>query len=240
MFFFKKKYRLLDTGVFLNKTDIHSHLLPGVDDGSPNMVTTSELLDFMENTIGFRSIWFTPHVMEELMKNTPEILTEKFNEVREVYKGNMILNLASEYMLDSSFIKRLPRDILRLGKKHILIETSYMAPPNDMKSIIENIIDNGYIPLLAHPERYRYMNKNSYQYWIDSGCKLQLNFMSLSGYYGEGPKLASEYLLSERKYDNVGSDLHHLKYYKDMLLRLYMTSEQIDVFEELLYNNENL
>ena len=235
MFFFKRKYNLLKSGILAGKTDIHSHILPGVDDGSPDQQTSLELLSFMEG-LGYREVWLTPHVMADL-GNTAEKVQNRFNEFKPLYKGPIQLHFASEYMMDQGFDTRLKTDPLRLGERHLLVETSYINPPAGLYQILENVWKAGFSPLIAHPERYMYMDLSDYQELKSNGYEFQLNLLSLSGYYGSRPRLVSEDLLNREMYDFVGSDLHHLHHYRGMLEHMKLTTKQLDALELLLENN---
>lgn len=233
--FFKRKHALIDSGILRGKTDIHCHLLPGVDDGSPDEAHTLQLLQFMEQ-LGYRELWFTPHVMLNL-GNTAEKLKQVYSDFLPHYQGSLQLHLASEYMMDEGFNERLYTDPLRLGKNHLLVETSYMSPPAGLEDILLSVWHAGFQALIAHPERYMYMEEDDYWRLKDKGYQFQLNLMSLSGYYGGRPKFVAEQLLEDDFYDYVGSDLHHLDRYQPMLERLRLPTKYLDRLEQLLENN---
>ncbi len=238
MFFFKRRHNLLKSGILQGKTDIHSHILPGVDDGSPDVETSLQLLDFMAE-LGYTTVWLTPHVMYDL-HNTAAKLQQRFEELLPAYQGSIQLHLASEYMMDQGFNERLTTDPLRLGKEHLLVETSYMNPPAGLAEILISVWNAGFHPLIPHPERYMYMELEDYQELKSNGYEFQLNLLSLSGYYGSRPKLVSEDLLNREMYDYVGSDLHHLHHYRGMLEHMRLTKKQLEAIEGLLDNNERI
>lgn len=235
MFFFKKRHNLLKSGILQGKTDIHSHILPGVDDGSPDVETSLQLLDFMAE-LGYTTVWLTPHVMYDL-HNTAAKLQQHYDELLSAYQGSIQLHLASEYMMDQGLNERLTTDPLRLGKEHLLVETSYMNPPAGLAEILISVWNAGFHPLIPHPERYMYMELEDYQELKSNGYEFQLNLLSLSGYYGSRPKLVAEDLLQRGMYDFVGSDLHHLHRYKYFLEHMKLTTKQLDAVEQLLENN---
>lgn len=239
MFRIRLRHSLMKSGILEGKTDIHCHVLPGVDDGSPDVEHSLELLQFMEQTMEFRRLWLTPHVMQDL-GNTAERLSWTFASFKKHYKGPIQLQLASEYMLDAGFSERLITDPLPLGEKRLLVETSYMSAPPDFYDILLAVWRKGYKPLIAHPERYMYMEIDDYELLKSKGYEFQLNLMSLSGYYGPRPKLVAEDLLERGMYDMVGSDLHHLHRYADMFRHLKLTRRQIDAVEQLYANNEQI
>lgn len=236
---FKFKHRLLKSGILRGKTDIHCHVLPGVDDGSPDLPHSLDLLDYMEHDLGFVAAWLTPHVMEG-NGNTTARLREPYDTLVSHYEGGMRLHLSSEYMLDEGFRERLSIDALLLGKHHLLVETSYMSGPNDLYGLLLSVWHKDLKPLIAHPERYMYMSEADYHDLKGHGYEFQLNLLSLSGYYGLRPQQVSEQLLEEGLYDNVGTDLHHLKRFEDFLWNLKLTRHQLDNLELLFANNEEL
>lgn len=155
---FSTEKTLAESGFFRGFTDCHSHLLPGIDDGVKTEEETWRILDEMERQ-GVRKIWLTPHVMED-MSNKTVTLQQKFLSLKQKYQGKVELALAAEYMLDNLFEERLEKDDLlplEEGKRYLLVETSYFNPPMGLLSILQRIQKKGYHPLLAHPERYEYM-----------------------------------------------------------------------------------
>lgn len=206
---FRKRISLKDSGIFKGFTDWHCHLLPGVDDGAQTMEETLQVLSLYEQS-GVEKVWLTPHIMED-MPNTTALLQERFAELQAAYTGPIKLRLASENMLDNLFEERLGKnDLLPLGEdgRHLLVETSYFNPPMGLTNILLRIKTKGYVPVLAHPERYIYMEKKEYQDLRALGVKFQLNLLSLIGIYGRDVQKKAEQLLKYAMYDVVGSDLH--------------------------------
>ncbi len=213
MWLFKGKPDSLDASGMLNGlTDWHSHILPGVDDGFQKMEDSLEALRHFDEK-GVKTLWLTPHIMEDY-PNTPDKLRERFEELQQAWDGKLQLRLASENMLDALFEERLAnRELLPIGEHgdHLLVETSYFSAPMGFDGIIDSIMSAGYYPLLAHPERYSYMNEADYIKLHDKGVKMQLNYVSLVGGYGETAKKKSIWLLKNGFIDVVGSDIHRLK-----------------------------
>lgn len=210
MFFFTRKYSLADSGIFTGFTDCHTHLLPGVDDGVRTPSTSLEILSRMERA-GVKELWLTPHVMED-MPNTKAVLTARFNELKSVYQGNIRLHLAAEYMLDPFFEKCLQcGDLLLHDKNRLLVETSCVCPPFNMDALLEAIQKKGYTPLLAHPERYVYMDLKDYKRYKDRQILFQLNLPSLAGVYGPAVRRKAEIFLKKGYYDCLGTDTHSLE-----------------------------
>ncbi len=210
---FKKKIdSLSESGFFSGLTDWHSHILPGVDDGISKMEMSLKTLAQYEKW-GIRTLWLTPHIMEDY-PNTPDSLRKRFDELKAQYSGPIEINLAAEHMLDALFEERIvDNNVLPIGpeKDHLLIETSYFNPPIEFDGMLEEIFSKGYYPLLAHPERYRYMDNKRYEELKEKGVKFQLNFNSLIGGYGTLAQTKAEWLLKNDMIDVVGSDLHRLE-----------------------------
>lgn len=205
--FRKQKDSIIESGVLKGICDCHTHLLPGVDDGVATLEQSLEVLAYMESQ-GVSEVWCTPHVMDDI-PNPTELLLRKFEELKTAYKGNIKLNLAAEYMLDSEFEKRLAEgDLLKMWDDVVLVETSTNIPPYNLLNLLENIMSKGYRPMLAHPERYRYMDVADYRHLREIGVFYQLNLPSVVGYYGETAANKALRLLREGSYYAVGSDCH--------------------------------
>ena len=205
--FRKQKDSIIESGVLKGICDCHTHLLPGVDDGVATIEQSLEVLAYMESQ-GVSEVWCTPHVMDDI-PNPTELLQRKFEELKTAYKGNIKLNLAAEYMLDSEFEKRLAEgDLLKMWDDVVLVETSTNIPPYNLLNLLENIMSKGYRPMLAHPERYRYMDVADYRHLREIGVYYQLNLPSVVGYYGETAANKALRLLREGSYYAVGSDCH--------------------------------
>ena len=220
---FKRKMSLSD-GVLQGATDNHSHVLFGVDDGIKTLEDSLAVLSFLE-TLGIQHLWCTPHIMDDLATPT-EALKARFQELQQAYKGNIQLHLAAEYMLDSEFERRLEQgDLLPIDGDIILIETSMNVPPYNFIEVIQNIMSKGYRPLLAHPERYRYLSMNDYEYLDSIGVFFQLNLPSLVGYYGDTARDKAVELLRKGMYKRIGSDCHRLQSIQEQYTRDVLTAE---------------
>lgn len=208
---FKSVDKLSQSGMFDGFTDWHSHILPGIDDGIQTMEEALDTLAAFERH-GVKKVWLTPHVMEDC-PNTTEGLRQRFAELQQAYTGGIELRLASENMLDSLFEERLKtNDFLPIGDdgQHLLVETSYVNPPFGMREMIDDAFRLGYTIVLAHPERYRYMEEEDYRKWKRRGVLFQTNYFSLIGGYGETARKKAEFLLREGMVNLTGSDVHRL------------------------------
>ena len=218
MWLFHKTTVLSRSGLLKGMVDCHSHLLPGVDDGVQSMEESLQILREMEQQ-GIRRVWLTPHIMEDIPNETLA-LQRKFWELLQQYRGAVELKLAAEYMLDNLFEERLEKEDLLLleeGKRFLLVETSYFNPPMDLLSVLQRIQKKGYYPLLAHPERYEYMQKRDYQALKEEHVSFQLNLPSLAGMYGKHVQEKAEALLKAGMYDRTGCDIHAIGCYKTLV-----------------------
>ena len=209
MWLVSNRVTVIESGLLEGFRDCHCHLLPGVDDGVQEMDETIQILKEWEQA-GVKEVWLTPHIMEDI-PNKPSVLKEKFEKVKAMYAGSIDLHLAAEHMMDGPFLKRLEDDdVLPIGRDgtRLLVETSYYTPPMNMGHVIDSIKRKGYEPILAHPERYQYMDKNDYKRWKQQGVLMQLNVPSLVGAYGPDVLYKAEWLLKNGMYDFCGSDTH--------------------------------
>ena len=207
---FNRRTSVLDSGLLKGAVDQHSHILYGLDDGVKTQEDSLAILRFLEEQ-GVSEVWFTPHVMEDV-PNTTEGIRARFEELKAVYDGGLKLHVAAEYMIDTLFEERLSkRDLLEHGEEVVLVETSAIAPPFNLWVVLEQMLKAGYRPLIAHPERYRYMEPEDYRELHNMGCFLQMNLPSIVGFYGESARQRAQYLLDKGWYRMVGSDCHRFK-----------------------------
>jgi len=198
-------------------TDMHSHLIPGIDDGSPTMSHSISLIREMCD-LGFSKIITTPHIQGEIYKNTPEIILSGLEDVRNAIKAegiNVKLEAAAEYLLDDRFTEKFKaNNLLTFGNKHILVELSYFSPHPNLFNFIFELQIEGYKVILAHPERYSYWfnSFNKYEELKDRGVFFQMNTISLGGYYGPMVKKHAEKLADANMIDFLGTDMHNENY----------------------------
>lgn len=222
--FMKRKQSLLGSGVLQGATDRHCHILYGVDDGAKALEDALAVLAYDEE-IGITEVWCTPHIMEDV-PNTTEALKQRFAELQAAYAGPIKIHLAAEYMLDTLFEERFNAgDLLTMEDNTLLVETSTWNPPADMTGTLRKIQKAGYRPLLAHPERYRYMTEQGYERLHKMGIHFQLNLGSLVGYYGETAMRKAHELLEKGWYSEIGSDCHRLATIKEQYNREVLTKD---------------
>ena len=208
---FSRKKSLLDQGLLRGWTDWHSHILPGVDDGVRTMDDSLGVLRWYAEQ-GVREVWLTPHVMEDC-PNAHADLRERFAVLQAAWDGPVALHLAAEHMLDALFEQRFAvGDVLPLGPSgdRLLVETSCFNAPFRFEETLEEIRTKGFHPVLAHPERYLYLDDAAYRRIHGNGVEFQLNLPSLAGSYGPEPARRARMLLEAGLYTYAGSDLHRL------------------------------
>ena len=207
---FNRRRSILESGLLKGAVDQHSHILYGLDDGVKTLEDSLAILQFLEEQ-GVSEVWFTPHIMEDV-PNTTEGIRARFEELKSAYPGGLRLHLAAEYMIDTLFEERLAaRDLLTHGNDCVLVETSAVAAPINLWEVLETMRKVGYRPLIAHPERYHYMDKADYKRLHDMGCILQMNLPSIVGFYGESVRERALDLLGKGWYAMVGSDCHRFR-----------------------------
>ncbi|RYU78779.1 tyrosine-protein phosphatase [Hymenobacter persicinus] len=226
--------------------DMHSHLLPGLDDGAETVEQSVELLLALQG-LGYRKLIMTPHIMGDFYKNTPAGIRAALARLQEAATAagvtDMTLECAAEYYLDEWFQQKLDsgEPLLSFGgdKKYLLFETSYINEPFNFRETVFNLKSAGYQPVLAHPERYTYF----YGRFEDiekvraEGVLLQLNLNSLCGYYSAGARKIAERLVDAGLVDMVGTDTHNLKHTETLRHKVLPTEYLRKVLALPLLNN---
>ncbi|HEY8388067.1 MAG TPA: CpsB/CapC family capsule biosynthesis tyrosine phosphatase [Parasegetibacter sp.] len=214
---FKKSRPEIPVGQLL-QTDMHSHFVPGIDDGAADITTSLELITGMQK-LGFSKLITTPHIIYDLYRNDRSTIEPAYNELitaKEEKQLNISVSFAAEYMLDDHFNELLDKGepLLTVKDNLVLIEMSFVSPPIGYKETIFNLQLKGYQPILAHPERYGYAAKNRamYRELKEAGCLFQVNCLSFAGYYGPESAAAAKYLVNEDMIDLAGTDCHHLRH----------------------------
>jgi protein-tyrosine phosphatase len=197
------------------QTDMHSHLIPGIDDGSPDLASSIELIKGFQS-LGYKKLITTPHILWQIYPNTAGKILSGHATLKRALMENgieMEIHAAAEYFIDEYFVELLEKKIplLKISGNMVLVEISMVTLPLDIQDIIFEMQMQDYQPVIAHPERYVYLNRNKefFSKLQDSGCLFQLNILSLAGYYGSQVKELAEYLLKNEFYDLAGTDLHN-------------------------------
>lgn len=195
--------------------DLHSHLIPGIDDGSKSLEESIHLIKEL-NKLGFQKIITTPHIMSDYYRNTPDIILKGRDLVREeLHKQNIAIpfEAAAEYYYDEYFLDILKaKKVIAIHDEFLLFELSYLTKPTGIRELIFEIQMKGYKPLLAHPERYPFLGIGDYIEYKEAGCLLQMNVLSLTGHYGSSAQDLAEVLVDNQLVDYVATDLHHMQH----------------------------
>ncbi|WP_333600048.1 tyrosine-protein phosphatase [Flavobacterium sp.] len=237
--FFKKKPFLRDL-IPDDFIDIHSHLMPGIDDGAENIEDTSKLIKGLEK-VGFKKFITTPHVMGEVWNNSRTQIEEKqHSTVAALTIPNIEprFKAAAEYMIDGEFKELFTREpLLTLKDNYVLVEISYLSPPIQLYDILFELQVAGYQPVLAHPERYNFYHHSlsDYKKLKKVGCLFQLNLLSAVGYYGERVSKISDVLIEKGLIDFLGSDVHHIRHLECLQKKIVLKNHEH--FSSLFQNN---
>jgi tyrosine-protein phosphatase YwqE len=239
--FFAKKKQTLPKSL---KVDIHSHLIPAIDDGSKSIDESLAIIEAMID-LGYQKIITTPHVMADTYRNSSQDILDGAEILKKALIQNNLsveLEVAAEYYMDDEFEHRLASDdILTFGENYLLFETSYLYKPMRFYDVIYEIKAKGYNPILAHPERYRYIidPHKTFAELKELGVYLQLDINSLVGHYGKQAKDHAMILSKGGMIDFLGSDIHHIKQV-DFLKKVLSTSEYSDIFDHNTILNDML
>lgn len=198
-------------------TDMHSHLIPGIDDGARSMEDTLILARRMQQ-LGFRKLVITPHIQQEYYRNTPEIILSGLEAVRSALAEAGIplqVEAAAEYLIDDGFEDKISKgNLVTFGDKYLLVELSYFNPHPNLKTFIFNLQIDGFKVILAHPERYSYWFSDfgKFEDLKDRGVFFQINLVSLAGHYPEPVKKMAERFIEKGMIEFAGSDMHNPNY----------------------------
>lgn len=219
------------------KVDVHSHILPGIDDGSTDEENSLMLIKGLIE-LGFEQFTGTPHVMEDIWRNNTESILDAHERLMNVLETEGIthpVRPAAEYLVDAHFedLLRSKTPLLTIRDNMVLIEISFIEPPIQLKEVIFEMQMQGYQPVLAHPERYGFYhhNRQEMEDIKNTGCLFQSNLLSFSGYYGKDVLRSVERLAKEGKIDLLGTDLHHERHL-DALRQLKLTKALGNVLEK--------
>lgn len=208
---FEKPLHPIDFGCL--KTDMHSHLIPAIDDGASSLEESIKIIKALHD-LGFQKIITTPHVMSDFYKNTHETISCGLELVRnELQKQKISIQLeaAAEYYLDYEFEEKIESgNLLTFSDNYILVETSFIQAPPNFKELIFQLQLAGYKVILAHPERYPFMNIEDYKDLQSRSVYMQLNLLSLIGYYGVDVQKKASTLIKQGLISFVGTDCHNM------------------------------
>jgi len=245
MFSLFKKAKRIEADLSFIGADMHSHLLPGIDDG---LQTVEESVAFIEalSRLGYQKLICTPHIISDIYPNTPGTILPKLDLVRNALAEkniNVAIEAAAEYIRDADMERLITegKQLLTFGQNLILIEMSFVGPSPNIDQVIFQLRLKGLQPVLAHPERYGYYHNGfeKYRHYVDLGCILQVNLLSLLGYYGKPVKAIAEQLIRRHMVSLLGTDMHHERHLaaiQDLASRkeFYKLFEGIDIMNKRL------
>ena len=231
-FFFKKKNQNLFKGLI----DFHNHLLPGIDDGSKSIEQSQEMLKIY-NELGIEKLIASPHIFKDLYPNTPKTIKKSYNSLKPSWidKETKVLRYGAEYMVDEFFLKELDKksELLTCFKNHVLIEIPFFGQLNLLEEALFKLQNMGYVPILAHPERYVAIESSKKIEELKSrGAKMQLNALSLIGFYGKEVKEKSNKFLRSQLYDLICTDAHN-PYQLKKLKEIQLKSKENVIWNEI-------
>lgn len=217
-------------------TDVHCHVVPGVDDGSPDADTSSRLVAAMYE-MGIRHIVATPHVTQSTFENDASTLAEPVQRLKDVLKRDGVpvrIDQSAEYRIDELLQKHIEQgDLMPFPDNYLLIENSFIQEPWNLEQLVFDLQVRGFKPILAHPERYLYYHARGNRYEeLHRNLLFQINLLSLAGYYGKQEKKMAESLAKAGMVDFVGTDLHGWRHVE--CLREYLTSSDARHHRDLL------
>lgn len=200
------------------EVDLHSHLIPNIDDGVRSWEESLDILNQMSQ-LGFKKIITTPHIINDYYPNKPENIRNGVVELNRLISKKEIpltVEAGAEYYLDEHFANLVAtqEDLLTFGNGHILIETPFMNKPLFLEEVTFNLLSRGLKPILAHPERYTYLHSNLglFQSLVDLGLLMQVNISSLIGYYSKEAQKFAKYLIETQNIHFLASDIHNHKH----------------------------
>ncbi len=239
-FFTRKSKESLGDDASMLQTDIHSHLIPAIDDGSRSMEESIALIKMFEK-LGYKKLITTPHIMDKAYGNSKESILSNLEKLKHACESENIaltIEAAAEYYVDEGFMKLIEKsELLAIDDEYVLFETSYIHRPIDLESVIYNIKTAGYKPLFAHPERYKYIKDPQREFYElkEQGVSFQVNLNSFIGYYGKQAQKHAMFLHENSMISFLGSDVHGEKHIES-LKRVFKNK----IYHEIMDNNNIL
>jgi protein-tyrosine phosphatase len=215
--FFKPAPNLTPVDLSVLRCDIHSHLLPGLDDGSQSMEDSLQMIEYFK-TLGYKKLITTPHVIIDYYRNSTEIILESLRKLKQAITDagiEMEVEASAEYYCDLDLEEKIQsRDLIPFGNNYILFELPFLNAPENLSKVVFEFQTNGYKPILAHPERYNFWYKDFNKYYDlkDRGLLFQMNINSITGHYSLETKKIAERMIDEDMIDLVGSDCHNMNH----------------------------
>lgn len=241
MIFFKRSSQSKHIDFSTISVDMHSHLIPGVDDGAKDVVDSIQLINGLKE-LGFTKLYTTPHTLQDIHPNTQETLKNAYSLLEGKLPEGITIDLSSEYYMDEQFHNQVrDRSVMPLPGNRLLIEFSQISRPHDLEEVIFDLGIKGYNIILAHPERYLFFHKQ-FTYFTrlkEMGIELQVNALSLTDHYGKNIRSIAEKLIEKEMIDFIGTDIHHVKHL-DILKRVPESKFFTRLVDSGLLKNQSL
>lgn len=196
-------------------TDIHSHLLPQLDDGVDSLEESEKIIQQFIG-LGYTKIITTPHIMSDFYRNEPNQIQKKLNSLNQFLKEKHVditIEAAAEYYLDEVLMSKVnnSESLLTFGTKYLLFETNFLTEPFQLNEFIFSVTTQGYRPVLAHPERYQYLvnNFDKVEDLRNRGVYFQVNIPSILGAYSKPIQKLAIQLIDNAWVEFLGSDCHN-------------------------------
>jgi protein-tyrosine phosphatase len=238
-FFTKKK----NQNLFKGFVDFHNHLLPGIDDGSKSIEQSLEMFKIY-NELGIEKVIASPHIFKDLYPNTPKTIKKSFDSLKSslIDQKTKLLGYSAEYMVDEFFLKELDKksELLTCFKNHVLIEIPFFGQLKLLKEALFKLQHMGYIPVLAHPERYVSIRSSKKIIELKKrGCKMQLNALSIMGLYGKDVQKKSREFLKLGLYNLIGTDAHN-SYQLNKLREIHLKKKELNIWSQICEEQVNI
>ncbi|MEA1914780.1 MAG: CpsB/CapC family capsule biosynthesis tyrosine phosphatase [Campylobacterota bacterium] len=220
----------------MHTIDVHSHLIPAIDDGSQSLTQSIEIIEYLHN-LGFKKLITTPHIMSHRFANTQQNILKGYEVLKaELIKReiDILLEVGAEYYYDEHFLDLIDKnEIMTFSDNYMLFELSYHNKPFGLEQTVHKLLESGYKPILAHPERYTYYNtKEHYHQLKDMGLMFQINAISTQGFYGKNVQKSVENIIDLGLVDFIGSDIHAMKYADS-----FATALRHKIYLKIMQNN---
>ena len=209
-------------------TDVHNHILPGVDHGATDIENALDLIK-EQMSMGITRFIFTPHITKSTFENTPDTINAAYAIFKEAIEQSGLdikFSVSAEYLLDEFSLNQFSNDIfIPMPQEHILLENAFQQERIDLDEIIFDIQTKGFTPIMAHPERFPYYatRKERYKHLHNAGALFQVNLMSFAGYFGRTARSNAEWLLENNLIDFLGSDMHNMQHAR--IIKEYLQSK---------------
>ena len=210
----KRKNNVYEVEMEINMIDFHTHILPMIDDGSSSVEETLNIIKEAKK-VGFDKIILTPHYMENIYNAKKKEIEEYIGKLNELLQEKQIgikLYSGNEIYITDNIVKLLQNNIVSSlnNTRYVLFELPFNSKPFNLYNVAYELIENNYIPILAHPERYNFVQQNLSMVYelVQSGVFVQSNYGSIIEMYGKKAAIIVKILLKNNMVHFLGTDVH--------------------------------